>query len=502
MVRSEDRPTPVGIRPLYDVEETPPFLRLLPLSLQHVFAMFGATVLVPILTGLDVQAALLASGLGTILFLLVTRGQIPNYLGSSFAFIGPILTVTHAAGVGAALLGAFLSGVLYLIFAWLVHRAGTRWLDAVLPPVLVGSIVAVIGLALSGVAVSWALADPTRPQGGNSLAAAEVALVTVAVVLLVNLYGRGLLGVLPVLTGVVLGTGYAYLRHPEWFTAGPDGGFVGKVAQAAWFLTPAEFFSRHAHTLEVARAALTPEAWLFALTIAPIAFVTLAEHIGHLLVTERVIGRPLVPLLPRSLLGDGLAVMLAAWIGGPPSTTYGENIGVLAVSRVYSRAVLFGAAVLAALLAFVEKLGAALLAIPKPVLGGVMIVLFGVIAAQGLRMFVEYGVDLAHRRNMLLVAVVLVTGIGGFRLDLAGTFLGGVPFSLTVDNIALATLLGIFLHLVLPERAVAYGRTTLTLAAQAAGGHASGRAEGPHGEDPRAALPPHHGGEDGSPSRT
>jgi len=462
-------PPPVArsLRPLYDVEETPPFFRLIPLSLQHVFAMFGATVLVPILTGLDVQAALLASGLGTILYLLVTRGRIPNYLGSSFAFIGPILTVTHAAGVGAALLGAFLSGVLYLVFAGLVHRAGTRWLDAVLPPVLVGSIIAVIGLALSGVAVSWALTDPTNLQGGNSPAAAEVALVTLAIVLLVNLYGRGLFGILPVLTGVVVGTVYAYLRYPEWFVVGPEGGFVGQVSQASWILTPAEFFARHTHTVEVARAVLTPEAWLYALTIAPIAFVTLAEHIGHLLVTERVIERPLIPFLSRSLLGDGLAVMLAAWIGGPPSTTYGENIGVLAVSRVYSRSVLFGAAVAAVLLAFVEKVGAALLAIPKPVLGGVMIVLFGVIAVQGLRMFVEYGVDLAHRRNMLLVAVVLVTGIGGFRFDLVGTFPGGVPFTLVIDNIALATLIGIFLHLSLPERAVAYGKTTL--AAQAEG---------------------------------
>lgn len=222
MVRSEDRPTPVGIRPLYDVEETPPFLRLLPLSLQHVFAMFGATVLVPILTGLDVQAALLASGLGTILFLLVTRGQIPNYLGSSFAFIGPILTVTHAAGVGAALWGRFSPACC----TWSSPGSCTaRGRAGSTPsfPVLVGSIVAVIGLALSGVAVSWALTDPLQPQGGNSLAAAEVALVTVAIVLFVNLYGRGLLGVLPVLTGVVLGTGYAYLRHPDWFTAGPDG---------------------------------------------------------------------------------------------------------------------------------------------------------------------------------------------------------------------------------------------------------------------------------------
>lgn len=454
---SSNAQAPLVARPIYDIEETPPILTLLPLSLQHALAMFGATVLVPLLTGLDVQAALLSSGVGTLLFLAVTRGRLPNYLGSSFAFIGPIVTVAHARGIGTALLGALLSGVVYMLIAFVVARAGVGWLDRLLPPVVIGSIVAVIGLALSGVAVGWALTDPVSGEYG--LGAVEVAFVTLAIVVAVSVFFRGFLSVIPVLTGILLGTAYAYVRHPEWFTTAIGGlpPAVERIASARWWTPPGVFYAEHMHTGEVLRAMATPENWLYALVIAPVAFVTLAEHVGHLLVTGNVVGRNLMPQLPRSLFGDGLAVSVAALIGGPPSTTYGENIGVLAITRVFSRAVLAGAALFAIAFAFVEKIGAFLMSVPKPVLGGVTIVLFGIIAAQGLRMFVEYGIDVAEKRNMILIAVILVAGIGGFKLEFHDVSLAHLLINLTVDNIAMATFLGIALHAILPGKASAYG---------------------------------------------
>ncbi|MDY0322983.1 MAG: solute carrier family 23 protein [Candidatus Carbobacillus sp.] len=444
--------------PIYDIDEVPPLVRWIPLSLQHAFAMFGATVLVPLLTGLDVQAALLSSGVGTLLFLLITRGELPNYLGSSFAFIGPIITVSQAKGVGVALLGAFLSGFVYVLVSWIVARVGIGWLDRLMPPLVIGSIITVIGLALSGVAVNWALTDPLT--GDYGLQAVEVAAVTLLVVVFMSMYVRGFLSVIPVLSGMVLGTVYAYVRYRVWFTTPLGGGpaAVEAIGDAPWFLSPQAFYTQHMHTGAVLQAMSQPENWIYALVIVPVAFVTLAEHIGHLLVTGNVMGKNLMPKLHRSLLGDGVAVSTAALIGGPPSTTYGENIGVLAITRVFSRYVLALAAIFAILFAFVEKIGVFLMYIPKPVLGGVTIVLFGIIAGQGLRMFVEHRIDFSHKRNMLLAAIILVTGIGGFKLEFHDLSLHQILINLTIDNIAMATFLGMIVHAILPGKAYAYGR--------------------------------------------
>lgn len=451
------RMTPSSVQPIYDIDQVPPLARWISLSLQHALAMFGATVLVPLLTGLDVQAALLSSGVGTLLFLLITRGELPNYLGSSFAFIGPIITVTQSKGVGVALLGAFLSGLVYVLVSWIVSRVGIGWLDRLMPPLVIGSIIVVIGLALSGVAVGWALTDPL--SGDYGLQAVEVAAVTLFVVVFVSMYVRGFLSVIPVLSGMVLGTLYAYVRYPKWFTTplgnGPSA--VDAIREAPWLLSPQAFYTQHMHTGAVLQAMTHLENWVYALVIVPVAFVTLAEHIGHLLVTGNVMGKNLMPKLHRSLLGDGVAVSVAALIGGPPSTTYGENIGVLAITRVFSRYVLGLAAVFAILFAFVEKVGVFLMYIPKPVLGGVTIILFGIIAAQGLRMFVEHGIDFSNKRNMLLSAIILVTGIGGFKLEFHDLSLHQIIIHLTIDNIAMATFLGILVHAILPGKEAAYG---------------------------------------------
>lgn len=441
-------------RDFIDVHETPPLHKWVPLSLQHLFAMFGATVLVPLITGLDIQAALLSSGLGTLLYLFLTKGKVPNYLGSSFAFIGPILTVGASEGPGAAMLGCLLAGLVYVIVSAIVSQVGVGWLNRLLPPMVIGSIIIVIGLSLAGVAVGWALnnpiADPNGPQ--YSLGAVEVSFITLITTVVANIFFKGFLSVIPILTGMVVGYVYTIIRHPEWVD-------FSTIASAPWFISPGTMFSEHMLTSELFTAFTSPSAWIAAAIIVPVALVTLAEHIGHLLVTGRVMNRDLMknPGLHRTLLGDGLATSLAAFIGGPPNTTYGENIGVLAITKVFSRNVIGLAAVFAIVFSFIGKIGAALMTIPKPVLGGVTIILFGIIAAQGMRMYVEHKIDFAEKRNMVIAAIILVTGIGGFKLEFNDISISNFVANLTIDNIAMATFLGILLHAVLPGKETAFG---------------------------------------------
>jgi uracil permease len=397
-----------------DVQEKLPVAKGLPLSLQHLFAMFGATVLVPFLTGLNPAIALLSSGIGTLLYIFLTKGQIPGYLGSSFAFIGPIIAVSKAEGPGAALFGAFLSGIVYVIVAAIVSKFGVRWLNRLMPPVVVGSIVIVIGLGLANVAVGMA--------SKNLL----VAFVALGIAILASAFFRGFLGVIPVLIGIVGGYAFAAAMGVVDYT---------KILDAPMFAKP-EF--------------TTPAvSWTAALVIAPVALVTIAEHIGHLLVTENIVGRNLMekPGLHRSLLGDGVATALAGLIGGPPTTTYGENIGVMAITRVYSVWVIGGAAVLAILFSFLGKLNALISSIPEPVMGGITILLFGIIASAGLRMLVESGIDYSNKRNLIISSVILVVGVGHMAFDIG---LKGEA-KLTIDSMALATFVGIVLNLILPD---------------------------------------------------
>lgn len=430
-----------------DVHEVPSISKWLPLSIQHLFAMFGATVLVPMLTGLEPSAALLSSGIGTLLFLLITNGKIPNYLGSSFAFIGPIITVSAKYGVGTALLGCMLSGLVYIVVALIVQRSGVNWLNRVLPPVVIASIIVVIGLSLAGVAVDMATKVQVDGKSVISLTSIEISLVTVLVTVLAAVMLRGFFALIPILIGIVAGYLYTLIRHPELID-------WSKVASAHWIAAPALKGG------EVFAAMSTPGTWIPALIIAPVAFVTLAEHLGHLLVTGKVMDRDLMkdPGLHRSILGDGVATSLAAFLGGPPATTYGENIGVLAITRVYSRYVIGLAAVFAILFSFVGKISALLMTIPTAVLGGVSIILFGIIAAQGLRMYVENQVDFSNKRNMIISAAILVTGIGGYKISFEGaTFWQSFLTNLTIDNIAFSTFLGIILHAILPGKESAMG---------------------------------------------
>lgn len=429
-----------------DVHEMPAISKWVPLSIQHLFAMFGATVLVPILTGLQPSAALLSSGIGTLLFLLITKGKIPNYLGSSFAFIGPIITVSAKFGIGTALLGCMFSGLVYILVAYIVSKSGVNWLNRVLPPVVIASIIVVIGLSLAGVAVDMATKVTVDGKTMISLTSVEISLVTVIVTVLAAVMLRGFFALIPILIGIVVGYLYTLVRHPDliaWDT----------VASAPWFAFPDLKFG------EVS-AAFSNGGWIPALIIAPVAFVTLAEHLGHLLVTGKVMDRDLMkdPGLHRSILGDGVATTIAAFFGGPPATTYGENIGVLAITRVYSRYVIGLAAVLAILFSFIGKISGLLMTIPTPVLGGVSIILFGIIAAQGLRMYVENKVDFANKRNMIISAAILVTGIGGYKISFEGaTFWQSFLTNLTIDNIAFSTFLGIILHAILPGKESAMG---------------------------------------------
>jgi uracil permease len=392
-----------------DVHERLPLGQALPLSLQHLFAMFGATVLVPFLTGLNPAVALLTSGIGTLIYIFLTKGMIPGYLGSSFAFIAPIIAVSQAEGAGAAMFGCVLSGIVYILVALIIRQSGIGWLNRLLPPVVVGSIVIVIGLGLAGTAVKMAAENW------------GVAFVALIVAVIASAFFRGFLGVIPILIGIIGGYLFAITQGLVDFS---------KVAEAAWFTIP--------------QFQMPSVSWTAALMIAPVALVTIAEHIGHLLVTENIVGRNLMknPGLHRSMLGDGVATAVAGLIGGPPSTTYGENIGVMAITRVYSVWVIGGAAVLAILFAFIGKISALISSIPVPVMGGISILLFGIIASAGLRMLVESGINYGHKRNLIISSVILVFGVGGAKIHIG---------SLALESMALATFVGILLNLILPK---------------------------------------------------
>ncbi|MCM3732239.1 NCS2 family nucleobase:cation symporter [Fictibacillus nanhaiensis] len=412
---------------ILDVHEKPSPVQWLTLSLQHLFAMFGATVLVPFLVGLHPGVALVSSGLATLAYLLVTRGQIPAYLGSSFAFITPILTVKAFGGPEAAMLGSFLAGLVYGVVALLIKGFGFRWLMRILPPVVVGPVIIVIGLGLANVAVGMAMNLPGTEE--YSLTHFTVALFTLAVTIICSIFFRGILGIIPILIGIIAGYTFAYFRGLVDFT---------KVAEAKWIQAP-DFI--------VPFVTYTPDfSWSIAMIMMPVAAVTIAEHIGHQLVLSKVVGRNFIekPGLHRSILGDGLGVMIGSMIGGPPVTTYGENIGVLAITRVYSVFVIGGAAVTAILFGFSGKVTALIGTIPTAVMGGVSILLFGIIASSGLRMLVDNNIDFGNKRNLIISSVILVTGIGGAALKINANF--------EIAGMALATLIGIFLNLVLPGR--------------------------------------------------
>ncbi|GGS32644.1 uracil-xanthine permease family protein [Deinococcus knuensis] len=387
------------------------------LGLQHSIAMFGATVLVPILVGLSPSVALFGAGVATLIFHLLTRGQVPIFLGSSFAFIAPTALVVKEFGPAAAGGGLIAAGVMYLLFSGLVKLLGTDRLLRVFPPVVTGPVIIVIGLGLSSVAVNQAKTNWW------------LALVTLGAAVIASLYGKGLFRMIPILVGVV--TGYVVsLLTGQVTQEGLD------AIAAAPLLGLPDF---HAPALD----------WRAVAIIAPVAVVTFIEHVGDVIVNGRVVGKNFLekPGLSRTLFADGLANMSSAALGGPAATTYAENTGVLALTRVYDPRVLQIGAVFAVLFGCSPKLAAVLKSLPQGVLGGVSILLFGMIASVGIRTLTEAKIDFAHSRTLIIVSLILVLGLGGaaFPIQVGGT-------SLSLSGMALAALVGIVANLILPRQ--------------------------------------------------
>ncbi len=411
-------------RRVIQIEEVPPLLEILPLSLQHLFAMFGASVLVPILFKIHPATVLFMNGVGTLLYMAVTKGRIPAFLGSSFAFISPVFVVLGSRGYSAALGGFIAAGMVFTLTALVIGRAGIGWLGVVFPPAAMGAIVAIIGLELAPVAAKMAglVSDATNPEAFMNARVLTVSLSTLAVVVIGSVVLRGFLGIIPVLLGVLVGYALSIgLGLVDFET----------VKTAPWLAVP----TFTAPTLDFGAI----------VTILPAALVVVAEHVGHLVVTGHIVGRDLVrdPGLHRSLLGDGLSTMLSGCVGSVPTTTYGENIGVLAITRVYSVWVLGGAAVLSILISFVGKFAAAIRTIPVPVMGGISLMLFGVIAASGIRMLVESHIDYSRPRNLTLTSVTLVVGLSGAHLQIGSVTLAGMALA-TVVAIGLSLLFRLF----------------------------------------------------------
>jgi len=410
-------------REIIGVDDRVSVARAIPLGIQHMMSMFGSTVLVPVLTGLDPNVAIMCSGIGTICYLLVTRGKIPSYLGSSFAFISPIIAIGAAQGLSAAMSGVIVSGCVYLIVAGIVKAVGTGWLDRVLPPVLVASVMIVIGVGLSATAVKMAL--QTTAADGSSVfygIGAIVAGITLVAAVVFSSRG-GLLGTVPVLLAIVTGYIVALVLGLVDFSG---------VENAAWIGLPnvsAPHFD-----------------WGAIILIGPIAFVTIIEHIGHLLAVGEIVGKDYRDMLPRSLCGDGISTIISGFLGGPPTTTYAENIGVMSVTRVYATQIFWYAAGFALLVGgFCPKLAALIRSIPSPVMGGVCLLLFGLIASNGLRMLVANGVNFDVNRNLMIASVVIILGVG---METTGI---SIPIgNYALPGMATSTIMGIILNLILP----------------------------------------------------
>jgi len=400
------------------IEEKLPLLKSIPLSFQHLFAMFGATILVPLLLGVDPAIALLMNGIGTLLYTWVTKGKIPAYLGSSFAFIAPAsLIISQYGGFAHAQSGFIFFGLFFVVVSFIIRFAGITWIGVVMPPPVMGAVVAVIGLELAPVAanMSGLIVTPNAPMNTSVVI---VAMFTLLVGILGSIVFRGFMKIIPILTAVVAGYIFALMQGMVDFAV---------IANAPWFRLPA--FS--APVFDVNAIVI----------IAPACLVVLAEHIGHLIVTGNVTDRDLVkdPGLHLSLLGDGLSNMLSGFAGSPPNTTYGENIGVMAITRVYSVWVIRGAAVIAILLSGIGKVAAAIQSIPTPVMGGISLLLYGVIAASGIRMLVDKKVDFSKSANMVLAAVTFVIGVSGAAISIGTVELKGM---------ALAAVVGVSLSII------------------------------------------------------
>src|SRR3954451_13553292 len=400
-------------------------------GLQHVVAMFGSTALAPILMGFDPNVSILFSGLATIIFFIIVGGRVPSYLGSSFAFIGPVLVATGATvgspnpNIPLALGGIIAAGAVYALIGLIVQIAGHRWVERLMPPVVTGAIVAAIGLVLAPIAISSASGTGSDNAAGTAFAR-WIALVTVLAVGLVAVYAPGFWRRLPILVGGAVGY-IAYLILANLMGLGQAIDFT-RVGQAAWIGLPT--FQSPVFTVQAISL------------IAPVAIILVAENLGHVKAIGAMTGRNLDPYLGRAFMGDGIATILSGFFGGTGMTTYAENMGVMAVTRIYSTLIFIVAAGVAILLGLSPKFGAFIGTIPGPVLGGLSIVVFGLIAATAGRIWVENRVDFSNPRNLITVAVSLVLGAGNFKITVAG---------FTLDGIGTATFGAILLYHILRD---------------------------------------------------
>lgn len=397
------------------VDERLPLLQSLPLSFQHLFAMFGSTVLVPLIFGINPAIVLLMNGVGTLIYLLITKGKIPAYLGSSFAFLAPVGFVLSSYGQDGEgysyALGGFLAvGVILMIVGILVKYIGTKWIDVIFPPAAMGAIVAVIGLELVPVAADMAgLLTPEDVKPDTT--AMTVSLLTLGLTIIYWVTLRGFLKIIPILLGIISG----YIIAGFYGIVDLSG-----VKEASMFALPTFYQIKFN--------------WSDIIIILPAALVLLPEHIGHLIVTGNIVKKDLVkdPGLDRSFMGNGISTIISSFAGSTPNTTYGENIGVLAITRVYSTWIIGGAAVFAIFLSLLGKLSALIIAIPKPVMGGVSLLLFGIIAVSGLRMLVESKVDYSKSQNLILTCIVLAIGVSGAAIKIGEVELSGMGLATIV----------------------------------------------------------------------
>ncbi|WP_313970797.1 solute carrier family 23 protein [uncultured Streptococcus sp.] len=413
---------------LLDVDQRPSAGKGILLSFQHVFAMFGATILVPLILGMPVSVALFASGVGTLIYMIATGFRVPVYLGSSFAFITAMSLAMKELGgdVSAAQTGVILTGFIYVLVAAGVRFAGTKWIDKLLPPIIIGPMIIVIGLGLAGSAVTNAglVADGNWKN-------ALVAVVTFLIAAFINTKGKGFLRIIPFLFAIIGGYLFALTLGLVDFTP---------VLKANWFEIPGFYlpFSTGG-AFEEYNLYFGPET----IAILPIAIVTISEHIGDHTVLGQICGRQFLkePGLHRTLLGDGIATSVSAFLGGPANTTYGENTGVIGMTRIASVSVIRNAAFIAIALSFLGKFTALISTIPNAVLGGMSILLYGVIASNGLKVLIKERVDFAQMRNLIIASAMLVLGLGGAILKLGPVTLSGT---------ALSAMTGIILNLILP----------------------------------------------------
>ena len=401
------------------------------LGIQHTFTMFGATILVPIITGLDISVTLFMAGVSTILFHLITKKKVPVFLGSSFAFIAPMLSVlllkTGANNVDQALAsplaadglayargGIVVAGLVYLVLALLMYMFDTEKILSFFPPIVTGPIILVIGLKLAPVAINMA--------SGNW----GLAIVSFSIVLLVSMYGKGFLKILPIMMGLIGGYIVAIITDNVDFTT---------ISQAQWYGMPHFTMAKFDFTS--------------IMIIVPVALATMIEHVGDVIAIGETVDKNFIkePGLHRTLLGDGIATAVSAMVGGPANTTYSENTGVLALTKVWDPAIMRIAAVFAIILGIVPKLGGIIRTIPTSIVGGISIILFGMIASIGIKTMVENKIDFNNSKNLIISAVILVLGLGGAVVPIN---FGTVSF--TIEGLALASIIGIVLNKILPER--------------------------------------------------